>query len=126
MDPQRPSLAPDPLLLDLEDAQGDEMIAEMAENLGQMLAGDYNNSGAVEQADLDLVLLNWGQTATPVPTGWVGHPPDGTIDQEELDGVLLNWGSHAPPLAPSESVPEPRTLLLLLLAPTPLIFRLKW
>jgi hypothetical protein len=51
------------------------------------LAGDYNGNGRVEQADLDLVLLNWG-TALAQP--WV----DGTVDQAELDAVLLNWGAE--------------------------------
>jgi hypothetical protein len=65
----------------------------------------------VEQADLDLVLLNWGQPG--VPGGWVHDLPEGTIDQAELDGVLLNWGNEAT-LGNSSDVPEPRSALLLL------------
>ncbi len=74
------------------------------------LAGDYNGSGQVEQADLDFVLQNWGQNTPPVPDGWTNDLPDGLIDQGELDGVLLNWGNTAAPGSTSSaSVPEPAT-----------------
>jgi len=59
------------------------------------IAGDYNNSGTVEQGDLDLVLLNWGGSANPTPAGWINDLPTGFVDQDELDGVLLNWGQSA-------------------------------
>jgi hypothetical protein len=58
----------------------------------QGIIGDYNSNGTVEQADLDLVLLNWGQPG--VPAGWTNDLPEGNIDQAELDGVLLNWGNR--------------------------------
>jgi hypothetical protein len=109
---------------DLEVRFVGQMVATA--HFGQSLDGDYNNNGVVEQGDLDLVLLHWGEAATPPPGGWVSDLPAGTIDQEELDGVLLNWGNQAPALAPAESVPEPYALLLLLLAPTPLILRRQW
>ncbi|MEM7625046.1 MAG: ADP-ribosylglycohydrolase family protein [Planctomycetota bacterium] len=69
------------------------------------LDGDYDGDGHVSQADLDLVLLNWG--AAVLPTAWrAGHQFDGTlIGQAELDRVLLNWGSGQPPTA--VLVPEP-------------------
>ena len=68
------------------------------------LAGDYNGDGFVSQADLDLVLLNWGDTA--LPAGWsAGDQFDGVqISQNELDAVLLNWGNGAPAVV---SIPEP-------------------
>jgi hypothetical protein len=76
--------------------------------------GDYNANGTVDQADLDLVLLNWGETlASPAELGWVNDLPDGLVDQAELDGVLLHWGSAASTLANS-NVPEPSAALLLL------------
>jgi hypothetical protein len=74
---------------------------------GGGIPGDYNGNGTVEQADLDLVLLNWG-TALDQP--WV----DGNVDQAELDGVLLNWGNTAA-LGSAAGVPEPSTLALVLL-----------
>ncbi len=86
------------------------------------IAGDYNDSGQVEQADLDLVLQNWGldTDANGIPAGWTNGLPDGLIDQAELDGVLLNWGDTAGPDFSGSSVPEP-TLLALSLTVT--IFR---
>jgi hypothetical protein len=79
------------------------------------LPGDYNGNGTVEQADLDLVLLNWGALGDPPPTGWVNDLPMGSIDQAELDGVLLNWGNvlaAAPAPVATAGVPEPAGLLL--------------
>jgi hypothetical protein len=74
--------------------------------------GDYNGNGQVEQADLDLVLLNWGATLPdPIVFGWSNDLPSGAIDQEELDGVLLKWGNSA--ALGTESVPEPAALALL-------------
>ncbi|MEM9753557.1 MAG: PEP-CTERM sorting domain-containing protein [Planctomycetota bacterium] len=74
------------------------------------LAGDFNGNGSVEQADLDLVLTNWGGTrgfedgVTTFSTG--------TVDQEELDIVLTQWGSSTAPSFEGFSVPEPATLAL--------------
>ena len=71
------------------------------------LAGDYDGNGFVSQSDLDLVLLNWGDSA--LPEGWVAEAQfDGqAVSQNELDAVLLNWGTGGPPIA--TSVPEPST-----------------
>lgn len=56
--------------------------------LGAGLQGDYNADGFVSQADLDLVLLNWGGAV--LPTGFSifnieGGQFDGLISQNELD-----------------------------------------
>jgi hypothetical protein len=84
----------------------------------QVLAGDYNGDSRVDQADLDLVLLNWGADAATPPVGWVSNLPTGLVDQQELDSLLLNWGSAAPARAsigtPS-GVPEPMTSTMLFL-----------
>jgi hypothetical protein len=80
---------------------------------GGGIPGDYNGNGTVEQADLDLVLLNWGTSG--VPGGWVNNLPEGNIDQAELDGVLLNWGNTGA-LGGGAGVPEPSTLMLILVA----------
>ncbi len=80
-----------------------------------LIPGDYNGSGQVEQGDLDLVLQNWGDDtdANGAPTGWTNDLPQGLIDQAELDGVLLNWGDTAlPDLNGSAAVPEPVALSL--------------
>ena len=77
------------------------------------LLGDYNGDGFVSQADLDLVLLNWGDST--VPAGWVAVDQfDGVqVSQNELDGVLLNWGNGTPPAPAIGAVPEPGGALLL-------------
>jgi hypothetical protein len=73
--------------------------------------GDYNGNGRVEQADLDLVLLNWGDPAEGLPAEWVNQrPTGGQVDQAELDGVLLNWGNVA-----ASAVPEPSTLAMVVI-----------
>ena len=76
------------------------------------LLGDYDGDGFVSQADLDLVLLNWGDTSLPL--GWMAEDQfDGVaISQNELDGVLLNWGDGTPPLL--SAIPEPATVTLIL------------
>ena len=87
----------------------------IAQNLDAAVAGeitgDYDGNGFVSQADLDLVLLNWGEST--LPEGWLAVDQfDGVaISQNELDGVLLNWGSGASVAA----VPEPASGLCLLL-----------
>ncbi len=64
------------------------------ETLGEAVQGDFDASGQVEQADLDLALQNWGRPATSLPATWVRwQPADGIVDQAELDAVLQNWGS---------------------------------
>ena len=78
--------------------------------------GDYDASGFVGQDDLNLVLLNWGQTSLPsnfiTETLPGGAPFDGLIGQNELNGVLLNWGRG---IQASESpVPEPAAASLLM------------
>lgn len=75
------------------------------------LPGDYSDNGLVEQADLDLVLLNWGNGFDMLPAEWVNERPTmGIVDQAELDGVLLNWGNTADgagALSAAAGVPEP-------------------
>ena len=104
----------------LGDVTGDALIdaADIAVIMaaiggGPMLAGDYNNSGSVEQGDLDLVLNNWGGDRT---AGFVANT-DGLaslqVDQEELDRVLNNWGSSNGPSFNGVNVPEPATLAIL-------------
>jgi hypothetical protein len=86
----------------------------LLEVLDTFLIGDYDGSGQVEQADLDLVLLNWGQPVLVPPEGWTTDLPEGTIDQSELDRVLLNWG-HSTARSATATVPEPSGTILGLL-----------
>lgn len=79
-----------------------------------VLRGDYNDSGVVEQGDLDLVLLHWGSRGR-TPLGWNNDLPDEVIDQDELDRVLLSWGNRAARSSVVVGIPEPSTWALLLL-----------
>jgi hypothetical protein len=79
------------------------------------IPGDYNGNGTVEQADLDLVLLNWGGPAASAPATWINDLPMGQIDQDELDGVLLNWGNAAAAGLAAGNVPEPASVCIVLI-----------
>ena len=77
-----------------------------------LLNGDFNADGFVSQADLDLVLLNWGEST--LPDGWIASEQfDGQlVSQNELDLVLLNWGDGEP--GPSfAAIPEPASAAVL-------------
>jgi len=89
-------------------------INNLIDNATLFTAGDYNGDNIVSQADLDLVLLNWG--ASTIPTGWLAtNQFIGTLSQNELDNVLLNWGTTAAPsLSALSSVPEPGSALLVI------------
>jgi serpin B len=56
------------------------------------VVGDYDNSGVVDQGDLDLVLAYWGADAATLPARWMIDRPLGQVSQQALDAVLLNWG----------------------------------
>ncbi|MEM1026533.1 MAG: hypothetical protein AAGJ38_00445 [Planctomycetota bacterium] len=74
--------------------------------------GDYDDSGLVEQSDLNLVLSNWGQPAPFTPNGEAFATAN--VDQEELNRVLTNWGSTSvPPSFEGSSIPEPAFLSVL-------------
>lgn len=103
------------LFLDPLSAPGSAAVREFEVTPGPPLVGDYNGNGTVEQADLDLVLLNWGhELLDPNAVGWSSGRPSGAIDQEELDRVLLNWGMGAQALA-AASVPEPASAVIAIL-----------
>jgi hypothetical protein len=78
------------------------------------LTGDFDNSGAVGQIDLNLVLQNWGDTSPPVPAGWINEQPTGLIGQTHLNTVLQNWGNSA--VASASAVPEPSTCIVTIVA----------
>ncbi|MEM8781417.1 MAG: endonuclease [Planctomycetota bacterium] len=85
------------------------LIAELVDG-SAFLPGDFNDSGQVEQGDLNLVLNNWGldTDATGVPAGWVNDADlSGVVDQAELNLVLNNWGVAAAPALRGFAVPEP-------------------
>ncbi|MEM1026886.1 MAG: hypothetical protein AAGJ38_02280 [Planctomycetota bacterium] len=82
------------------------------EGVGGGIPGDYDDSGQVEQGDLNLVLSDWGGAASFEPNG----DPFVTalVDQEELNRVLSNWGSTAAPSFAGSNVPEPAVATLAL------------
>lgn len=86
----------------------------------ECIEGDFNCGGAVENADLTLLLNNWAQPVPPVPAGWIGSPQPTVpaIDNDELTALLNNWGNVAGAGAASlgSPVPEPSVLVLVLVA----------
>ncbi len=97
------------LWTDLDAAAMRDLGWEVAAAMVGGVTGDYDDSGQVEQGDLDIVLQNWGTgTFTGNESNLVGGGPfDGTVDQNELDGVLQNWGSTSAPDFAGAAVPEP-------------------
>lgn len=82
-------------------------VANLEGIVGGLKVGDYNGDGEVGQADLDLVLLNWGDKVKP--SSWLAPSQlVGFVNQNELDGVLLNWGGGTSPNL--SAIPEPTAL----------------
>jgi hypothetical protein len=65
-----------------------EEMEELAGLIDFGCPGDGNGDGRVDQADLDLVLLYWGQASSD---GDLDH--DAFVGQGDLDLVLLHWGA---------------------------------
>jgi len=86
-------------------------------SLVSSLVGDYNGDGQVEQADLNLVLGNWGRdTSKQSIPGWNNDLPAGFVDQSELNAVLNYWGSASAPNLSLSSIPEPASVLTFAIA----------
>lgn len=71
------------------------------------IPGDLNGDGAVNSGDLDLVRGNWGTNNAAGDAN-----ADGVVNSGDLDIVRANWGTQAA----ASAVPEPASLLLVLLA----------
>jgi probable HAF family extracellular repeat protein len=101
------------------DGNGEAWLVDLSNPT--LLPGDYSANNFVEQGDLDLVLLHWGAESTMFepPEGWIRNLPSGPVDQAELDAVLLHWGNTQPQPATAAGVPEPATVLLVLMTLVP-------
>ena len=76
-----------------------------------VLVGDANLDGVVDDADLSLLLAHWGQDVTGDPDGgWGKGEFDGTapVQDADLSLLLANWTAAG-------AVPEPASALVLLL-----------
>lgn len=86
-------------------------LTATSEMLG--IKGDYDQSGQVDQGDLNLVLNSWGETRTFEDPTRIPFTTD-IIDQEELNCVINNWGASAAPRGlEAIHLPEPGAALLL-------------
>ncbi|MEM7577835.1 MAG: PEP-CTERM sorting domain-containing protein [Planctomycetota bacterium] len=97
--------APDYRQITLDNLTLESVVASVG------IIGDYDDSGQVEQGDLNLVLNNWGGAAPFTPNGEAFETPN--VDQEELNRVLNNWGSSEAPTFQGSAVPEPGSVGLL-------------
>ncbi|MEM1445889.1 MAG: hypothetical protein AAGF84_07535 [Planctomycetota bacterium] len=85
-----------------------DYLEALLAGVGSGVLGDYDDSGAVEQGDLNLVLNNWGLTRGD----WANADGFSTtsVDQEELNLVLNNWGASSAPSLAGSAIPEPAAL----------------
>jgi hypothetical protein len=83
------------------------------------LPGDFDNSGAVGNADLTLLLDNWGEDVPPTPAGWLGIAPTAPgVGNDELTALLDGWGDtlSGSGAFSAAAVPEPNAVLLAIFA----------
>lgn len=83
------------------------------------IPGDFDTSGAVENADLTLLLNNWAGPVPPTPAGWTGIPiTPPAVDNDELTALLNNWGAvlGRGSAGNSPTVPEPSLFTLVCLS----------
>ncbi|MEM8495741.1 MAG: hypothetical protein AAF663_10180, partial [Planctomycetota bacterium] len=84
----------------------------------ELIPGDADVDGRVDQADLNAVLNNWGAVMaadTPPELAWTRGDLDGSgaVEQGDLNAVLNHWGDGAAPDFTGFAVPEPSAALLL-------------
>ncbi|MCK4849799.1 MAG: PEP-CTERM sorting domain-containing protein [Phycisphaerae bacterium] len=82
--------------------------------------GDVNADGFVDGSDLSSVISYWGQS---VPSGEFGDlDGNGIVNGSDYTEVLSYW-NPAPPEPPSQAIPEPAALSLLLIGGLALLRR---
>jgi len=80
--------------------------------LVEIILGDLDGNGFVGVDDLNIVLSNWNQNVTPGDLLAGDATGDGFIGVDDLNIVLGNWNAGTSPPA---LVPEPASLVLLLM-----------
>jgi hypothetical protein len=81
--------------------------------LSLMLAGDLDGDGFVGIADLNAVLQGWNQSVDPWDLSLGDVTGDGFVGIADLTVVLGNWNAATPPVVTTQ-IPEPTTMVLLL------------
>jgi hypothetical protein len=76
------------------------------------IPGDVNGDGWVGGVDLNRVINNWGQTGLGREGGDLND--NGTVDGPDYSEIQSYWGTSQP-LEPPSAVPEPGTLILLMI-----------
>lgn len=77
----------------------------------QHALGDTNGDDIVDQTDLNLLLANWGQSATAASLSEGELSGDGRVGLDDLSILLRNWGGQE---TPNFAVPEPSTSVMML------------
>jgi len=74
--------------------------------------GDFNADGFVGQADLDILLANWGRDVAHSSLIEGDASGNGVVDTADLDVLRDNWGDGA---FPDVNIPEPGSLAIMTL-----------
>jgi hypothetical protein len=61
-----------------------------------VLAGDLTGNGAVDFADLSLLLAHWNDPEATLADGNLVEPADSSVDFRDLTVLLSNWTGPAP------------------------------
>jgi hypothetical protein len=85
-----------------------------------VLAADANRDRKVDQADLGILSLNWGQTGRTFSQGNFDYSPDGKVDVNDLNILASHWKQTlaAPvssPEVPIKPVRSPQRIAVLVL-----------
>jgi len=76
----------------------------------ETIEGDITGDGFVGAADLDILLMNWGDVAGMQALGSGDLSGDGIVGQADLDLLISAWGNGTPP---EVNIPTPGSLVIL-------------
>ena len=105
------------------DGNGSVDLDDRDEWLSQIdsFPGDANLDGKVDAGDLNDLGLNWRGNAGSFAGG--DFNGDGSVNAADLNTLALSWQEGVAVAAAAEAVPEPSTVLLLILAATAIFAR---